>query len=95
MGKKGEENNTSGAEPSSWSQLDTKAKLNEFLTDLRDKLVGEKISAIYALTALNGVMSMPTIYDLLDAKNRTLATEIWDELKKAGVQIKDPPLLYG
>lgn len=73
----------------------TKEELREFLMNVRDKLADRSAAPIYALSALNHVMNMPNIYELLDKENKETARDIWLRLKQSGFQLKNPPLLFG
>lgn len=77
------------AEPTSAADLKT------FLTAVRDKMTDDVAPPIYVLSALNHVMNLPKIYELLDNDNKEIARDIWLRLKQAGVQVKNPPLLFG
>lgn len=72
----------------------TKADLKSFLQSVRDKMVEGLAAPIYALSAINHVMALPDVYDLLDADNKELARDIWLRLKQAGMQVKNPPMLF-
>ncbi len=75
--------------------ISNKIELKEFLTGLRDKLGTHAVAPIYALTAMQYVFNLPGIYDLFDKANKELAQEIWLTLKQAGMQLKNPPMLFG
>ena len=75
--------------------ITSKAQLKEFLLNVRDKLADETAAPVFAMAALNYVMNLPEIYDLLSKENKELARDIWLRLKQAGLQLKTPPLLFG
>ena len=70
-------------------------ELHEFLLNVRDKLADGSAAPVYAFSALNYVMNLPQIYDLLTKENKEVARDIWLRLKQAGLQLKTPPLLFG
>lgn len=75
-------------------QLKTKKDLNSFLNNIKDQLVSEDISPIYAMSALNSALKLDKIYTLLDQSNKEIARDIWIRLKKSGFQLDNPPLLF-
>jgi hypothetical protein len=72
----------------------TKAELKEYLNLIKDKLASNQIAPVYALSAVNSVMSDKTAHDLFDNANIELAKEIWLKLKKSGFQLDNPPMLF-
>lgn len=76
------------------ASIATKADLKNFLMGVRDKMSEEAAAPIYVLGAMNCVLNNPEIYDLLDKANKEVARDIWLRLKQAGVQLKNPPMLF-
>jgi hypothetical protein len=72
----------------------SKAELNAFLLSIRDKMEDETAAPLFALSALQYLMHRPNIYDLLDNDNREIARDLWLRIKKAGVQLKEPSMLF-
>lgn len=85
--------NDESAIPSA-DHISTKAELNAFLLSIRDKIEDESAAPLFAISALQYVMNRPNIYDLLDNENREIARDVWLRVKKAGVQLKEPPMLF-
>lgn len=75
--------------------FESKEGLRDFLLNIRDKMTERSAAPIYALSALNYVMSNAEVYGLLDNENKEIARDIWLRLKQSGFQLKDPPLLFG
>lgn len=75
--------------------ITTKQELKEFLISLREKLNDESTATIFAMSALSYVLNLPNIYELFDQDTKECARDLWLRLKTAGMQIKDPPLLFG
>ena len=73
----------------------TSADLKVFLQNIRDKMTEEVAAPIYAMSAMNRVLNLPRIYELLDNDNKEIARDIWLRLKQCGLQIRIPPLLFG
>ena len=85
----------STVEDAAFGQITTKSELKSFLAGLRDKMTDQTAAPVYALSAMNHVLNIPEIYQFLDNENKELARDIWLRLKQAGVQIKNPPMLFG
>lgn len=77
------------------SQLTTAEELKSFLNGIRDKMSEGSAAPIYAMTAMNYIMNETSIYKLLTEENKEIARDIWLRLKHAGIQLKNPPLLFG
>ena len=88
VGKNGNSSAEAGAE------ISTKEDLKTFLQSVRDKLADSSAAAIYALGAVNHILSLPQIYDLLDNENKEIARDIWLRIRQSGMQVKNPPLLF-
>ena len=77
-------------------EIDLKSaeELRAFLRDILDKTADGTSAPIYSMTAINYVMNLPNVYDLLDQENKELARDIWLHLKQAGLQLREPTLLF-
>ena len=87
----------SDKEIDSFGTINNSADLKAFLHTILDKMSEEIAAPIYAVTAMNYLMNMPEIYDLLEKDNeaKELARDIWLRLKASGLQLRKPPLLFG
>jgi len=74
--------------------VSSKAELKSFLSSVRDRLLSRAAPPIYAMTAMNHVMSMEGLYDLLDKEAKEILQEIWVQLAQAGIQLRKPPMLF-
>ncbi|MCB0310903.1 MAG: hypothetical protein KDD42_06700 [Bdellovibrionales bacterium] len=74
--------------------IKNKAELKDFLTTVRDKMSVNAAPAVHVLAAMQYVFELSNIYDLLDKNNKELARDIWLRLRKAGVQLKSPAILF-
>ena len=81
-------------ETSTTSTIATKTDLKNFLLNIRDKMTEQVAAPIYAASAMNQVLNMPEVYDLLDKTNKEIARDIWLRLKQAGMQVRNPPMLF-
>ena len=55
----------------------------------------EGCPAIFALSALNYVLSLENVYTILNEENKELARDIWLRLERSGLELKSPPVLFG
>jgi len=74
--------------------FESSADLKVFLESIRDKMTDGTAAPVYAASALNHVLNHPQIYDILDKANKELARDIWLRIKQAGLQMKNPPMLF-
>ena len=74
--------------------VSTKSELKKYLQRIRDRMGEEVAAPIFAMAALNQILCMPTIYTLLDNENKEIARDIWLRLKKSGMQLRNPPMLF-
>jgi hypothetical protein len=58
-------------------------------------LLKDEAAPIFAMAAMNQVMSLDAIYDLLDKQNKEILQEIWVKLSQSGFHLRKPPLLFG
>ena len=77
------------------SQIGSKADLRAFITDVHERLMKEQAAPIFAMAAMQQVMSLDNIYDLLDSQNKEILQEIWVKLSQSGLHLRRPPLLFG
>jgi hypothetical protein len=83
-----------GEEGEKFGQIANKADLKAFLNGLRDKMTEQAAAPIYVLTAMNHILTLEQIYEWLDNENKEIARDIWLRLRQAGLQLRNPPLLF-
>lgn len=91
MDKKSSDSSASEFAP---QEIKTKAHLKAFLNNIRDRITDNGAAPIYAMSAMNHVMTLPVIYDLLDNENKEIARDIWLRIKQSGLQVRMPSLLF-
>lgn len=79
----------------SFGAISSKADLKKFLQDIRDKMAEGIAPAINAMSAMNYVLNLSEINDLLNEENKEIARDIWLRLRQSGIKIKNPPMLFG
>ena len=88
------ETKTKKATAEEFGKITTSADLKIFLQTILDKMKDENTAAIYAVSAMNYVLNIPQVYELLSNENRELARDIWLRIKQSGIHLKNPPLLF-
>lgn len=77
------------------NRISTRAELLSFVSDVRDKLLKDEAAPIFAMVAMQQVMTLDTIYDLLDKEIKEILQEIWVKLSQSGFHLRKPPLIFG
>ena len=85
----GESNEKSGA-----AKL-TKKQVKAYLADIEKKVINREGADMASLVAINDLLSLPNAEQLLDTELRTQIKDLWIKLKSGGIQVDDPPLLFG
>jgi hypothetical protein len=78
-----------------FGQVTTREDLKAFLHSLVDRMSANEVAPFYALIAMNHVMNLKEFYSLLDKESKELARDIWLRIKTAGLQVANPPVLFG
>lgn len=74
--------------------ITTKKDLKDFLTLIVEKLEDESCPLIYAMGALNYVLSLSNIYEIMSDDSRELAKQVWQRLHRAGLHATKPGLIF-
>lgn len=90
-----ETDNAIGGGVENMAQITSKSDLRAFITDVRDRVLKDDAAPIFAMSAMQQVMSLDSIYDLLDKENKEILQEIWVKLAQSGLHLRKPPLLFG
>lgn len=72
----------------------TKGDLKSFLMNIRDKMTEGVAAPVYAVSAINHILSTPGVDDLLNKENKEIARDIWLRIKQSGFQLRNPILLF-
>lgn len=76
-------------------QITTKADLKAFIAEVHEKMMKEQAAPIFAMAAMQQIMSLEKIYDLIDSQSKESLQEIWVKLSQSGFHLRKPPLLFG
>ena len=79
----------------SYGKISNSTDLKAFFRLLLDKMKDDSAAPIYVVGAMNHALTLPNIYEYLDNEGRELARDIWLRLKQSGLQVRNPPLLFG
>jgi hypothetical protein len=77
------------------TELKSPQDLRQFLSQVRQKMGEDASPPIYTLAAMNLVLNRPDIYELLSPEAEEIARDIWIRLKNRGIQLRNPPILFG
>lgn len=75
-------------------EMKSASDLKSFLLCVRDGMADDTVAPIYAVSAINNILSNSKIYKMLDKENKELARDIWLRIKQSGMQLKNPPMLF-
>lgn len=73
----------------------TKKDITSFLADISENLETSSNGCIHSVLALNNLLRQPNAEKLFDEATKKQAQEIWVKIKSTGLQLGDPPLLFG
>lgn len=71
------------------------ADLKVSLLNIRDKMAEQVAASVYAVSAINQILTTPELYKLLNEENKELSRDIWLRIKQSGFQLANPPMLFG
>lgn len=77
------------------SHISTKAELKAFVAEVQEKVLQDRAAPIFAMSAMQQIMSLENIIDLLDNQTKESLQEIWVKLSQSGFHLRKPPLLFG
>lgn len=75
-------------------EVTTNAELKTFLQSLIDRMGEGQVATIFALSAINHLLSKQEIYSLFCPETKELARDIWLRIKQSGVQVRNPVFLF-
>ena len=73
----------------------TKEEVMAFVKDIELKLVGGTAANLHSVVAINRIMRASNINELLDSDLKERIKDIWIKLKSTGIQLLDPPIIFG
>lgn len=73
----------------------SKEEIAAFIKDIEQKISKNSEAHLHSLIALNKIMRAPNIDTVMDKKLKDKIKVLWGKLKAAGVNLADPPLIFG
>lgn len=86
---------TAKANVANKSQSMTKKEVKAYLAELTEKLSEEELPHLHTLVALDRVFRLPNAREIFDEELTGQAKQLWNQLKSSGIDLADPPLLFG
>ncbi len=88
--------NENGKEQSEASPREySRKELEAFIAEISSKVVGSSNAYMHSLLAINHLLRASNAEELLDAELKEQLRDLWVKLKSNGLQLADPPLLFG
>ena len=66
-----------------------------FLVDIEKTVLERDGADMSSLVAINHLLNLPNAETLFDEGLKTQLKDIWIKLKASGIEVEDPPLLFG
>ena len=73
----------------------SRGELKEFIVLLNEEVSKKNDVVLHSALALNNLLLLPNARDLFDEELKEKAREVWLKIKAHGLEIMDPPLLFG
>ncbi len=73
----------------------SKEALHEYVQDISQKASLPDESRLHCAIAINQILSNAEYVNLLTEDSKGTLKEVWHKLKSDGIQLEDPPLLFG
>ncbi len=73
----------------------SKEMLVEYINDIAERTLQEDESKLHSVIAINQILSDNDKLSMLDEEMKEQLRDIWSRIKGAGIQLVDPPVLFG
>ena len=73
----------------------TKKEVKAYLAEIEKKVIDREGADMASLVAINNLLNQPNAEQLFDDELRKQVKDLWVKLKSGGIQVDDPPLLFG
>lgn len=83
------------AETSEGPKVYTKREVQLFVADVSKRVLEPGTSHLHSVLALNHMLRQSNMPELLDADLKEQMKDLWIKLKSTGMQLNDPPILFG
>lgn len=76
-------------------RLYTKQEIENFVAEISRQVVGSSTAYMHAMLALNHILRQSNAEEFLDHDVKEQIKDLWIKLKSMGLQLNDPPILFG
>lgn len=73
----------------------TKKEVANFIAEISKKIVDSNTAYFHSMITLNTLLRLPNAEEIFDEELKEQARDLWLKLKLTGLQLTDPPLLFG
>lgn len=73
----------------------TRKHVQEALSTIAARVVESQSAYMHAMLLLNELLRLPNARELFDDDLKEQARDLWLKVKSTGLQLNDPPLLFG
>ncbi len=73
----------------------SKEEVKSFLLDIETKVINAEGAHMHSVIALDQLLRLPNIESIMDQELKDQMHDLWVKLKSHGIQLADPPLLFG
>jgi len=87
-----EKKDGSSVEP---AKLYSKKELQAFVAEISRKVVDKEPAYLHSMLAMNHILRQPNLPELLDGDLKDQLKDLWVKLKTTGLNLQDPPILFG
>jgi hypothetical protein len=69
--------------------------VSNYLAEIGRKLIDSKSATLHCMLAINQLLRLPEASQVFTGEVKDQARDLWLKLKANGLQLGDPPLLFG
>lgn len=73
----------------------TRKEVAGFIAEISKKIVDSNTAFFHSMITLNTLLRLPNAEEIFDEELKEQARDLWLKLKSTGLQLTDPPLLFG
>jgi hypothetical protein len=73
----------------------SRADVQKYLAEIEQQVISSNEAYLHSVVALNEILRLPNASEILDEELKTQCRDIWIKLKSTGIQLNDPPILFG
>ena len=73
----------------------TREEIKVFLADIAQRVLRSDAPLTHSLVAIDRLLRLPNAAELFDEDIKRQLRDLWIKLKSTGLQLSDPPMLFG